>query len=78
MFMDILPLRHRISTTLISFVARFSEPDWDAAPPRATDTLQQEICQLEQALVEFATRPSRVVRAPKPLTEQQKIIDLAG
>ena len=43
------------------------------------DTLQQEIHQIEKTLAD--TRPSRVARRATPLepiTEQQKIIDLAG
>jgi hypothetical protein len=45
------------------------------------DALHDEICRIEPALADRATRPNRAVETPKllePLTEQQKIIDLAG
>ncbi len=76
--MDIVLLRHRISDTLTSLVGKLAETKGDAAPQNPMDVLHQEICQLEQSIVEIATRPSRAIRSPKPITEQQKIIDLAG
>lgn len=48
---------------------------------QAMDSLNEEVHRLEQALDDMATRPSRVIRKPdllEPITEQQKIIDLAG
>jgi hypothetical protein len=74
LYMDIMLLRSRISNMLAGFVVR---QEYTAHLP-AGDTLEQEIYRLEQSLAEMATRPSRVIRQPKPLTEQQKIIDLAG
>ncbi len=76
--MDIKLLRHVITNKLIAFVNLFIHDQWESASPPAKDALQQEIYQIEQSLVEIATRPSRVIRKPQPLTEQQKIIDLAG
>lgn len=77
-FMDYMLLRDHISTMLTNFVARLTQKQWDTPSPPAMDTLQQEISHLEQSFIEIATRPSRVIRKPKPLTEHQKIIDLAG
>jgi hypothetical protein len=69
---------------LMNYVDQFIEKRQQILPPQtidAFDTLHDEICRIEQALADMATRSSQVVRTPKllePLTEQQKIIDLAG
>lgn len=73
-----------IINRMIDFVDHFVEKRQQVRPPQtinALDALYEEICRMEQALADMATRPSRIVRNPKlvePLTEQQKIIDLAG
>jgi hypothetical protein len=78
-----LPGRN-ILNRLIGFVDQFVEKRQQMMPPQtidALDALHEEICRMEQALADVATRPSRVVRkscSVEPLTEQQKIIDLAG
>ena len=59
--------------------------DWLAQkreqPATESDTLHAEIHQLKKALSNAPTRPTRIVRkreAVEPVTEQQKIMDLAG
>jgi hypothetical protein len=45
------------------------------------DTLYTEIYQLKKTLSNAPTRPTRAVRKsepPEPVTEQQKIMDMAG
>ena len=46
------------------------------------DTLQAEIYQLERSIANTPTRPTRAVRRHskplEPVTEQQKLVDLAG
>ena len=78
--MDIKLLRHTLTEKLTAFVNQLSynHDPREAVSTRKMDALQQEIYQIEQSLVEIATRPNRVIRKPQPLTEQQKIIDLAG
>jgi hypothetical protein len=77
LFMGSFSLWNTISSGLSDFMERFAAQDWQTTSP-PIDAISQEIHQLEQSLAEIATRPSRVIRTPKPLTEQQKIIDLAG
>lgn len=77
LFMGSLSLWKTITNGLSDLMGRFSYEEWHTISP-PIDTISQEIHQLEQSLAEIATRPSRVIRTPKPLTEQQKIIDLAG
>ena len=79
--MDLMLKRQAIVAQVSAFVARITGHRWDIAPSQTVDALQQEIHQIEQSLNDVATRPSQVVRKPQaltPLTEQQKIIDLAG
>ncbi|GAB4451211.1 MAG: hypothetical protein Kow0031_33820 [Anaerolineae bacterium] len=77
LFMGSRSLWKSISSGLSGLKDRFGDEARQAAAP-PIDAISQEIYQLEQSLAEIATRPSRIIRAPKPLTEQQKIIDLAG
>lgn len=73
-----------ILNRVINFVDQLVEKRQHIVPPQtidALDALHEEISQIEQALADMATRPNRVVRkshSAEPLTEQQKIIDLAG
>ena len=77
LFMGSISLWRTITSGVAGLVNRFTSEAWsNASPP--IDTISQEIYQLEQSLAEIATRPSRAIRAPQPLTEQQKILDLAG
>jgi hypothetical protein len=66
-----------IKQALSNLVSRFNHPQQDALPPQV-DAIYQELIQLEQSLREFTACPTSAIRPPNPLTEQQKIIDLAG
>ena len=69
---------------LINFVEESIEKRRQVMPPPTIDVLdalQEEIYRMEQSLADMAARSNRVGRKPKliePITEQQKIIDLAG
>lgn len=70
-----------IVSRVTAFVGRFVDRRHDAIAPPIPQAVDEEICRIEQALADMSTRPSRVVRKAEllePLTEQQKIIDLAG
>lgn len=53
---------------------------WQVIPAERVDELYTEIYQLERTLANAPTRPMRLRRSRplEPLTEQQKIMDLAG
>jgi|GEM_PF-1988791 len=73
--------RHTIIEKLVSFTNWVSQGRWHIVSSQATDSLHAEIYQLEKTLATAPTRPTRIVRNSKPLepvTEQQKIMDLAG
>lgn len=66
---------------LSEFVEQLIQKRQGVAPSQVMDVLHQEIHQIEQNLSNMSTRPSRAVRktrSTEPMTEQQKIIDLAG
>lgn len=77
LFMGSISLWRTITSGLSGLLDYITNEAWQTTSP-PIDAISQEIHQLEQSLAEIATRPSRVIRAPQPLTEQQKIIDLAG
>ena len=64
---------------LMDRVVQQSQP---VPAPQPIESLPEEICRLEQALGEMcARRPASLMPAPvslEPITEQQKIMDLAG
>lgn len=76
--MDMMLLGKTLAGKMNAVFGRFSDNTWEVASSNPIDTLHLEINQLEQSLTEIATRPTRIIAKPKPLTEQQKIIDLAG
>ncbi|RMF01260.1 MAG: hypothetical protein D6768_11010 [Chloroflexi bacterium] len=76
--MDMMLLGKTLAGKMSAVFGRFSDNTWEVAPSTPLDALHLEIYQLEQSLQEIATRPNRIITKPKPLTEQQKIIDLAG
>lgn len=53
---------------------------WQVIPAERVDELYTEIYQLEKTLANAPTRPMRLrnSRPLEPLTEQQKVMDLAG
>ena len=76
--MDIASVKQAIAEQVQSLLHSFSDSSWPPVSSPPMDAFYQEIYQIEQSLVDIATRPSRPIRQSKPLTEQQKIIDLAG
>ncbi len=66
---------------LINLADWVSRGQWQIISVQKVDALQAEIYQLEKTLANAPTRPTRTVRNSKslePITEQQKIMDLAG
>lgn len=79
--MNLTAQRHPIIERLLNFADWLTQGQWQIVSSQTVDTLQAEIYQLEKTLANAPTRPTRTVRNSKPLepiTEQQKIIDLAG
>lgn len=76
----ILPT-HPVIERLVSLVNRLTNGHWQVVPSQTVDDLYSEIYQLEKTLAKAPTRPMRVrskSRPIEPVTEQQKIMDLAG
>lgn len=72
---------HPVIDRLVSLVNRLTSGHWQVVPSQAVDDLYSEIYQLEKSLANAPTRPMRVrskSRPLEPVTEQQKIMDLAG
>jgi hypothetical protein len=79
--MNLTVQRHSVIEKLISFADWLSQGQWQIVSSPKVDALQAEIYQLEKTLANAPTRPTRTIRNTKPLepvTEQQKIVDLAG
>lgn len=73
--------KHGVMEKLVDFVERMANGHRPDGLPDAKEDLYAEIYQLEKTLANAPTRPSRRIQRPKPpepLTEQQKIMDLAG
>jgi hypothetical protein len=73
--------RHYIIEKLMNLAGRLSQGKWQIVSSQTVDALHIEIYQLEKTLANAPTRPTRTVRNSRPLepiTEQQKIVDLAG
>ena len=71
---------HDMMERLAGFINRFSNGNWQVVPSQTVDDLYTEIYQLEKTLANAPTRPIRIrkSRPLEPLSEQQKIMDLAG
>jgi hypothetical protein len=72
---------HSIVEKLVSLADWVSQGRWQIVSSQTVHTLHTEIYQLEKSLANAPTRPTRTIRNSKPLepiTEQQKIVDLAG
>ena len=66
---------------LAGFIGWLTNDRWQVMSAETVDELYTEIYQLERSLANAPTRPTRVRTPPKPLepiTEQQKIMDMAG
>jgi hypothetical protein len=66
---------------LVSLTDWLIQGRWQIVPSQKVESLRAEIYQLEKTLASAPTRPIRTIRHSKPLepiTEQQKIVDLAG
>jgi len=78
--MNIISSGQILSEKLTSLVDRLAESRRQFTSTQNVDELYAEIRQREKRLANAPTRPTRV-RKPQPLepiTEQQKIMDLAG
>jgi hypothetical protein len=66
----------------VSRLAGRSGQGQQSAPSPTVDTLQAEIYELERSLAKAPTRPIRAIRRNsqplEPITEHQKLVDLAG
>ena len=71
---------HPIMDKLGGFIDWLTNGRWQVIPAARVDELYTEIYQLEKTLANAPTRPMRLhkSRPLEPLTEQQKIMDLAG
>jgi hypothetical protein len=70
-----------VTYRVINFIRQFAHRHWGILSSPALEAWEQEIHYLEQNLADEATRPNRInrrARIHEPLTEQQRIIDLAG
>ena len=79
MFVNSMLSGHTLVSRLIDFVDRLRQNHRQVISSHSSDIFQQEIHQIEKVLAD--TRPSRIVRTAtlsEPITEQQKIMDLAG
>jgi hypothetical protein len=77
--MDFAFLKQAITQQARGLLYNLTGSNWPQVSPPPVDAFYQEIYQIERSMVDIATRPSRpAARQAKPLTEQQKIIDLAG
>ena len=65
---------------MVGFVDWLTNGRWQIVPSERVDELYTEIYQLEKTLAKAPTRPTRVrnSKSREPITEQQKIVDLAG
>jgi len=66
---------------LVNLAVWCSRGRWQLVPSQTVDSLRAEVYQLEKTLAHAPTRPMRLVRNSRPIepiTEQQKIVDLAG
>ena len=75
-----LPVVNDVMEKMVDFVDWVTNGRWQMVPSERVDELYTEIYQLEKTLAKAPTRPMRVqkLKALEPITEQQKIMDLAG
>ena len=70
-----------ITEKLASMVDWLTQKRGQFVSPPTTDALHTEIDQLKKMLSSAPTRPTRAIRkneSLEPVTEQQKILDMAG
>lgn len=65
---------------LAGLIGWLTNGGWQIIPTQTVDDLQAEIHHLEKTLANAPTRPMRARNSKpiEPITEQQKIMDLAG
>jgi hypothetical protein len=77
--MDFCLFKQTLFNGCADWVSRFNHPQPENTLSPQIEAIYQELLQLEQSLKELAVcRPTHPMRSPHSLTEQQKIIDLAG
>lgn len=65
---------------LANLLAWLTKGGWQIVPSQTVDELQAEILHLEKTLANAPTRPMRTrdSKPLEPITERQRIMDLAG
>ena len=79
--MDAIWQGQAIIEKMADFVGWLSQGRWQIVSAHTVDTLHAEIYELERSLANAPTRPTHAIgnsKALEPITEQQKIVDLAG
>jgi hypothetical protein len=70
-----------VAEKLTDIVDWFTYKRWQFVPIEATDNLYIEIAQLKKILSKTPSKPTQAIRkfeVLEPVTEEQKIMDLAG
>jgi hypothetical protein len=73
--------KHVLIEKLVILADWLTRGQWQVVSSQRVDALRTEIYHLEKTLAAAPTRPTRLARGTKPLepiTEQQKIVDMAG
>jgi hypothetical protein len=73
--------KHVVFEKMVTLADWVTRGRWQIISSQKVDDLRTEIYHLEKTLAAAPTRPTRLARATRPLepvTEQQKIVDMAG
>ncbi len=73
--------KHAVVEKMATLADWVTRGRWQIVSSQRVEALRAEIYQLEKTLAAAPTRPTRLARATRPLepiTEQQKIVDMAG
>lgn len=78
--MNIILSGHMLMEKLADFIGWLTNGHWQIVPTQTVDDLYAEIYHLEKTLANAPTRPTHVrnSKSLEPITERQKIMDLAG
>ncbi len=79
--MNLMFSKHVMVEKMVTLADWVTQGRWQIVSSQKVDALRAEVYQLEKTLAAAPTRPTRLARATRPLepiTEQQKIVDMAG
>ncbi len=78
--MDTILPEYIFAEKLAGLIDWITDGRWQIVPTKIVDDLQAEIYQLEKTLANAPTRPTsiRKFKQLEPVSERQKIMDLAG